>query len=189
MTNILRPSTCPSASVKSHSECRFALLECKTDQDCDGGQTNAAGLCCFDGCTYKCRRTSLRPKPKQRPTQPSSTAKRVDMCPQTQRLSSLSLRHYCPHDQVRVHECLQSSDCRPPRSGVLASTEHWQCCFDGCVNACRPLGEDRGLQYNIQSDSNRRGDDGVDIFQGHASFGQRYSPEKIHSSIHDFFYG
>ena len=48
------PQQCPFFAYKSREDCASLKTECRQANSFDPKCGLAGGLCCFDGCTYKC---------------------------------------------------------------------------------------------------------------------------------------
>jgi len=117
---------CPFLGYKPRNQCLHSQSECRRantkDPNCGNG-----GLCCFDGCTYKCMTSEAgslnQPNTDEETTVAATITRRegIDLCPRDNIVS----RSHC-RLQLQ-HECVFSSDC-PGLGG--------RCCFNGCVNTC-----------------------------------------------------
>ena len=190
-------SRCPFIGKKSSAECRnYVSTECH-NPNVNDAKCHKGGLCCFDGCTYRCienidtevnRRSDERSRGSE--AQVYDQNKNLGVCKKVNPFP----RHMC---RLRfVHECHALG-----RSTHECSKDKTYCCFDGCVNRCVDLHKTtlkRPAPYVYGSTSSQRADnieENDDMFSHQSSRHPRLQTVNddfmgdIHGALYEFFMG
>ena len=196
----LQPKRCPFIGRKSSVECRNSVTaECE-NPNVNDSKCHKGGLCCFDGCTFRCiENIEAQVRRRSYEIEEGSAAnvydpnKNLGVCKKQPPLPS----HMC---RLRfVHECHSVG-----RSSDECPVDKSFCCFDGCIYSCvdvhkttLSLSQDRTNSRSGHEDIKENVKDTFDSFTNPTtirhprlhSVDDKDLMGNIHGALYDFFMG